>query len=57
MGIAGGEVILAIAVLSIIITAPVGAIAIKRLAPKLLNHCALTEEGEWKIEGEGNNDS
>lgn len=35
-GIAGGEVILAIAVLSIILTAPLGAVAIPLAAPKLL---------------------
>ena len=35
-GIAGGEIILAIAVLSILITAPVGAWAIPTFAPKLL---------------------
>lgn len=35
-GVASGEVILAIAVLSILITAPIGAIGIKLSAPKLL---------------------
>ncbi|EEG76404.1 cation:proton antiporter domain-containing protein [Dethiobacter alkaliphilus] len=56
-GIPGGEIILAIAVLSIIITAPLGAIAIKRLAPRLLNQCELTEGGEWKVESQRNNDN
>ena len=36
LGIPGGEIMLAIAVLSIIITAPIGGIAIKRFAPCLL---------------------
>jgi len=36
-GVEGGSIILAIAVLSIIITAPLGAIGIKRSAPRLLN--------------------
>lgn len=35
-GVASGELILAVAVMAIIITAPLGAIAIKVLAPKLL---------------------
>ncbi|MDW7684324.1 MAG: cation:proton antiporter [Bacillota bacterium] len=35
-GVPGGEVMLAIAVLSIIITAPLGAVAINRFAPRLL---------------------
>ncbi|SHH78957.1 sodium/proton antiporter, CPA1 family [Clostridium collagenovorans DSM 3089] len=35
-GVASGELILAVAVMAIIITAPLGAIAIKGLAPKLL---------------------
>lgn len=47
-GLPAGEVILAIAVLSIIITAPAGAIAIKKLAPRLLapiqNNQAREEE-------------
>lgn len=43
MGVAGGEVILAIAVLSIILTAPLGAVAIPLAAPKLL---AKGEPGE-----------
>jgi solute carrier family 9B (sodium/hydrogen exchanger), member 1/2 len=55
MGIPGGEVILAIAVLSIIITAPIGAIAIKRLAPCLLTQY-LEEGGDWKVESEGPDD-
>lgn len=46
MGIPGGDVILAIAVLSILVTAPLGAIAIKRLAPRLLRQCTLAQEGE-----------
>lgn len=36
MGVASGELILAIAVLAIVITAPLGAIGIRRLAPKCL---------------------
>ena len=43
VGIAGGEVILAIAVLSIVTTAPLGAILIKRLAPCLLNQCKIED--------------
>lgn len=37
MGVASGEYMLAVAVLSIIVTAPLGAIAIRLLAPKCLN--------------------
>ncbi len=37
-GVASGEIILAIAVLSILVTAPIGAIAIKLSAPVLLEH-------------------
>lgn len=40
LGVASGDIILAIAVLSILITAPLGAIAINSLAPRLL----VTEE-------------
>jgi NhaP-type Na+/H+ or K+/H+ antiporter len=40
MGVKGGELILAMAVLSIIITAPVGAVGIRIGAEKLLNHPA-----------------
>ena len=36
MGVRGGEIILAIAVLSILITAPIGAIAITWAGPKWL---------------------
>ncbi|MDO9535367.1 MAG: cation:proton antiporter [Bacillota bacterium] len=57
MGIPGGEIMLAIAVLSIIITAPIGAIAIIRLAPCLLNQCELAEGGKWKVESKGNDDN
>lgn len=57
MGIPGGEVILAIAVLSIMITAPIGAIAIKKLAPCLLNQCELKKGGEWEVESERNDDN
>ncbi len=57
LGIPGGELMLAIAVLSIIITAPAGAIAIKTLAPRLLNHCKAHEGGEWKSEGKANDDN
>lgn len=38
-GVAGGEIMLAIAVLSIVTTAPLGALAIKKLAPCLLSRC------------------
>lgn len=38
-GVASGELILAIAVLSIIITAPLGAIGISLSGPRLLNEC------------------
>ncbi len=44
-GLAGGEVILAIAVLSIILTAPLGAVAIPLAAPILLTAQATKEEG------------
>ena len=37
MGVAGGEVMQAIALLSVLITAPIGAIGIKIFAPKCLN--------------------
>ncbi len=43
MGLASGNTILAIAVLSILITAPVGAIGMKLLAPK----CLLDEQKEF----------
>ena len=57
MGIPGGEIMLAIAVLAIIITAPIGAIAIKKLAPCLLNQCKLSDGREWKIESTTNDDN
>ncbi len=57
MGIPGGELILALSVLSIVLTAPTGAILIKKLAPRLLNQCELNEGGEWEVESEGNNDN
>ena len=44
-GIASGDVILAMAVLSIIVTAPLGAILIRTTAPKLL-HCPDQPEPE-----------
>lgn len=37
MGVAGGEVMQAIAILSVLITAPIGAIGIKLSSPRLLN--------------------
>lgn len=37
MGVAGGEVMQAIAILSVLITAPIGAIGIKLFSPRLLN--------------------
>ncbi len=40
MGLPAGEVILAVAVLSIIVTAPLGAIGLKWLAPRLLKDAA-----------------
>jgi solute carrier family 9B (sodium/hydrogen exchanger), member 1/2 len=43
LGIPGGELMLAVAVLSIIITAPLGAVAIKALAPRLLNACEIPQ--------------
>lgn len=43
MGVAGGEVILAVAVLSIILTAPLGAAAIPLAAPRLLSGAGETE--------------
>ncbi len=42
-GVEGGEVILAIAVLAILITAPIGAFGIKLGAPKLLNKVKLMD--------------
>jgi NhaP-type Na+/H+ or K+/H+ antiporter len=36
-GLAGGEIILAIAVLSILVSAPLGALLIRKTAPLLLN--------------------
>ncbi len=45
VGIASGDVILAIAVLSIIVTAPLGAIMIRTTAPRLL-HCPDQTEPE-----------
>ena len=57
MGIPGGELILALSVLSIVLTAPTGAILIKKLAPRLLNQCELNEGGEWEVESKGNNDN
>ncbi|MCM1992120.1 cation:proton antiporter [Oceanirhabdus seepicola] len=44
LGVVGGELMLAIAVLSIIITAPLGAIGIKISAPKLLNKIKIVNE-------------
>ena len=38
MGVASGELILAISVLSILITAPIGAVAIRILSKTCLNH-------------------
>ncbi|WBW97863.1 cation:proton antiporter [Oceanirhabdus sp. W0125-5] len=43
-GVVGGELMLAIAVLSIIVTAPLGAIGIKISAPKLLNKVKIVNE-------------
>ena len=44
MGVAGGEVMQAIAILSVLITAPIGAIGIKLSSPKLLNQENTYEE-------------
>ena len=44
LGVVGGELMLAIAVLSIIVTAPLGAIGIKISAPKLLNKIKIVNE-------------
>ena len=38
MGIEGGETMLLLAVLSIIVTTPIGAVLIDRMAPKLLKY-------------------
>jgi len=43
-GVPSGEIILAMAVLSIVVTAPLGATLIKLLAPKLLEHPEVEEE-------------
>ncbi len=37
MGVVGGEIMQAIAILSVLITAPIGAIGIKLTSPKFLN--------------------
>lgn len=37
MGVAGGEIMQAIAILSVLITAPIGAIGIRLTSDKLLN--------------------
>ena len=37
MGVAGGEIMQAIAILSVLVTAPLGAIGIKLTSDKLLN--------------------
>lgn len=44
MGVAGGEIMQAIAILSILVTAPIGAIGIKLTSSKLLNQCNVEEE-------------
>lgn len=43
MGVASGELILAIAVMAILFTAPLGAIGIDRLAPRLLNQMTTSD--------------
>lgn len=43
MGVAGGEVMQAIAILSVLFTAPIGAIGIKISSPKLLNQGNIKE--------------
>ena len=49
LGLPAGEIILAIAVLSILVTAPLGAIAIKYAAPKLLDHCDDCSKPKLKL--------
>ncbi len=51
MGVKGGELILAMAVLSIIITAPIGAIGIRIGAKKLLHHPNNVPQTTNKIQG------
>lgn len=48
-GVVGGEIMLAIAVLSIIVTAPLGAMGIKLSAPKLLNKVRVIDETKEMI--------
>lgn len=43
LGVASGEIILAIAVLSILTTAPLGAIAIRESAKRFLKHDGIPE--------------
>jgi NhaP-type Na+/H+ or K+/H+ antiporter len=51
-GVAGGELILAYAVVAIIFTAPLGLIGIRKAGPRLL-HVDLIKESEWEdIEAE-----
>lgn len=44
MGVAGGEIMQAIAILSVLVTAPIGAIGIKLTSPKLLNQGDFDDE-------------
>jgi len=44
MGVPGGEIILAVAVMSIVLTAPLGATAIPLVAPRLLKKAAASQE-------------
>lgn len=45
LGVEGGEIIMAVAVLSILVTAPLGALGIRVSAPRLLTQTAPPEEG------------
>ena len=44
MNIVGGEIMQAIAILSVLITAPIGAIGIKLTSPNLLNQGPIENE-------------
>lgn len=44
MGVAGGEIMQSIAILSVLITAPIGAIGIKISSPKLLTQDNIIEK-------------
>ena len=44
MGVAGGEIMQAIAILSVLITAPIGAIGIKLSSPRFLSQENTNED-------------